>query len=148
MDLDEHDDMDFSTVKRIPPPPPTIAARQRAIANYLQRFIEDLGRRESRHDAALTPSRPIEVTGAREVPAVPGHPDILGCVRTLLLERLGPGVSLTVRPGDLVEDLRRRLGTKPTPEAVSGWLRELGAQRLPKDRRGARYLVSPDHLQS
>jgi hypothetical protein len=146
-DLEEHEGMDFSGVKRMPPPPPTIAARQRAIANYLQRFIEDLGQRESRHDAALTPSRPIEVAGAREVPAVPGHPDILGCVRTLLLERLGPGVSLTVRPGDLVEDLRGRLGTKPTPEAVSGWLRELGAQRLPKDRRGARYLVSPDHLQ-
>jgi hypothetical protein len=147
-DLDEHVDMNFSTVKRIPPPPPTIAARQRAFANYLQRFLEDLGRRESRHNAALTPSRPIEGAGAREVPAVPGHPDILGGVRTLLLEHLGPEVSLTVRPGDLVDDLRKRFGTKISPEVVGRWLRELGAQRLSKDGRGARYQVSQDHLRS
>jgi hypothetical protein len=146
VDLDEHVDMNFSTVKRIPPPPPTIAARQRAFAGYIQRFIEHQGQHQPAQ-SSLAASRPIEITAPRKVLQLPA-PTALAVVKALLTECLGSRPSLVVRPAELVDDLGPRLGTKPTPEAVSGWLRELGAQRLSKDRRGARYQVSQDHLRS
>jgi hypothetical protein len=146
VDLDEHADMDFSTVRILPPPPPTIAGRQRAFAGYIQRFIEHQDRHQP-DQSSLAASRPIEITAPRKVLQLPAPP-ALAVVKALLTERLGSRPSLVVRPAELVGDLGRRLGSKPNAETVGGWLRGLGAQRLPKDRRGARYQVSQDHLRS
>lgn len=66
----------------------------------------------------------------------------------VLTDRLGSEVSATIRPGDLTEDLRKRLAWRepPTPHAVGGWLRRLGFRRTGKDREGARYEMRADQL--
>lgn len=56
------------------------------------------------------------------------------------------GRAVTIRPGELGEPLRVRLGWKdaPTPERVGGWLRRYGFPKdtPPKDDRGARYALT------
>ncbi len=66
----------------------------------------------------------------------------------VLTERLGLLEMITVRPGELAEALRSRLGWRdaPTPEQVGSWLRRFGFRRAGKDRLGARYDVRADHL--
>jgi hypothetical protein len=62
--------------------------------------------------------------------------------------RLGRDDQLTVRPGDLRESLRDRLGwqSAPSAEVVGSWLRRLGFRRAGRDRLGARYDVPADRL--
>jgi hypothetical protein len=65
-----------------------------------------------------------------------------------LADQLGALASITVRPGELAEPLRRRLGWRDAPTAaqVGAWLRRFGFRRRGKDREGARYEVTADHL--
>ena len=65
-----------------------------------------------------------------------------------LADQLGTLASITVRPGELAEPLRRRLGWRDAPTAaqVGAWLRRFGFRRRGKDREGARYEVTADHL--
>jgi hypothetical protein len=66
----------------------------------------------------------------------------------VLAEYLGQGPAVTVRPGELADDLRKRLGWShpPTAEQVSAWLRRLGLRRSRKDREGARYEIHAEQL--
>jgi putative DNA primase/helicase len=66
----------------------------------------------------------------------------------VLAERLDGAESILVRPGDLGDDLRRRLGWSeaPTPHAVGAWLRRLGFPRGGRDRGGAHYSVTAERL--
>lgn len=66
----------------------------------------------------------------------------------VLAERLGADASRVIRPGELGEDLRARLGWRdaPTPHQVGAWLRRFGFRRAGKDREGARYEVSAEGL--
>ena len=66
----------------------------------------------------------------------------------LLAERLGTAASLTVRPGDLRDDLRLRMGWRdaPSAETVAACLRRLGFSRSGKDRQGARYDVTAEQF--
>jgi len=67
-----------------------------------------------------------------------------------LAERLRELESVTIRPGELTEDLRKRLGWRepPTPHVVGAWLRRLGFRRTGKDRDGAKYEVTAERLQN
>ncbi len=66
----------------------------------------------------------------------------------VLAERLS-GDATNVRPGDLCEELRKRLGWRdaPTPEQVSAWLRRFGFRRGRRDRSGAWYEIRAEQLQ-
>ena len=66
----------------------------------------------------------------------------------LLADQLGSTDRLTVRPGDLREALRDRLGWRDSPsaEAVGSWLRRLGFRRSTKDRQRARYEIARSTL--
>jgi hypothetical protein len=66
-----------------------------------------------------------------------------------LAGRVAGSESLIVRPGDLRETLRDRLGWQkpPSAHAVGSWLRRLGFPRGRKDRMGARYEVTRTRLQ-
>jgi hypothetical protein len=65
-----------------------------------------------------------------------------------LTVRLGDCASMMIRPGELREPLRARLGWNgsPSPNAVGAWLRRLGFRREGKDRDGARYVVTAEQL--
>ena len=65
-----------------------------------------------------------------------------------LAARLRDNTSIVVRPGELSESLRVRLGWRDTPTAqsVGDWLRRLGFRRGGKDREGARYPISTVQL--
>lgn len=64
------------------------------------------------------------------------------------LEARMNGSEAIVRPKDLTEPLRERLGWQhaPTPEQVGAWLRRFGFRRTGKDRDGARYHIGADQL--
>ena len=66
----------------------------------------------------------------------------------VLADQLGSAERLTVRPGDLREAIRDRLGWRdaPSPAAVGSWLRRLGFRRAGKDRQGARYEITASTL--
>lgn len=66
----------------------------------------------------------------------------------VLTERLGEAERVVVRPRDLREPLRERLGWRdaPTPELVGTWLRRLDFRRAGKDRLGAKYEIGADQL--
>ena len=65
-----------------------------------------------------------------------------------LAVRLGDCASVVIRPGELREPLRARLGWRDAPasHAVGAWLRRLGLRRDGKDRDGARYVVTAEQL--
>jgi hypothetical protein len=65
-----------------------------------------------------------------------------------LVTRLGPAPRVMVRPGELAEDLRQRLGWSRAarPEHVWAWLRRVGFRRGGKDREGARYEIGAERL--
>jgi hypothetical protein len=66
----------------------------------------------------------------------------------VLSDRLGLEEKATIRPGELTEELRKRLGWRdaPTPETVGRWLRRLGVPRGGRDRDGAFYRLTRDQL--
>lgn len=66
----------------------------------------------------------------------------------VLADQLRGDPFVRVRPRDLTEELRKRLGWRdgPTPEAVGSWLRRLGLRRAGRDRDGAWYEVTADWL--
>lgn len=66
----------------------------------------------------------------------------------VLADQLGTTTGAVVRPADLRERLRLRLGWRdgPSSEKVGAWLRRLGFRRLQKDRDGARYEVTAPAL--
>jgi hypothetical protein len=154
-DLEEHEGMDFSGVKRMPPPPPSVEGRQRMLASYLQRFIADqsaahtedlrplaLGQGQYPEAGISVPARRSGAAGSERVHS----PNPIAAVRDILLARLVGQTTAMVRPLELIEDLSKRLGYRPSPESVGGWLRAVGAQRLTKDRVSARYSLVVDHL--
>ncbi len=65
-----------------------------------------------------------------------------------LTVRLGDGASVVVRPGELREPLRDRLGSREAlgAHAVGTLLRRLSFSRDGKDRDGARYVITADQL--
>jgi hypothetical protein len=68
----------------------------------------------------------------------------------LLTDRLGEALSVIVHPGELTEDLRKRLGWRdaPSPELVGTWLRRFDFPKAkpPRDRVGVRYEVTAERL--
>lgn len=64
----------------------------------------------------------------------------------VLADRLGESLAIILHPGELTEDLRKRLGWRdaPSPELVSAWLRRFGFSKAnpPRDRVGMRYEVT------
>lgn len=71
-----------------------------------------------------------------------------GALLAVLAAALDGAASVTVRPGELREPLRGRLGWREAPsnEAVGAWLRRLGFPRGGRDRGGARYEVTASSL--
>jgi hypothetical protein len=69
---------------------------------------------------------------------------------TDLADRLGEAPTTTVRPGELSEPLRARLGWRdaPTPEAVSRLLRRLGFRPERRDRAGRRYVITAEQVRA
>jgi hypothetical protein len=68
----------------------------------------------------------------------------------LATERLGPAEKVSVRPGELADELKVRLKWKDTPtaEQVGAWLRRVGVRRVGRDREGARYEVTREWASS
>lgn len=70
----------------------------------------------------------------------------------VLTERLDGAEGIIVRPRDLCEDLRKRLGWRdaPSAEAAAAWLRRLGFTKAkpPRDREGVRYEVRREQLEA
>jgi len=70
---------------------------------------------------------------------------------TVLTERMGTGETIIMRPKDLCEPLRERLGWQrpPSPPLVASWLRRFGFQKAkpPRDKDGVRYIITAGHLQ-
>lgn len=65
-----------------------------------------------------------------------------------LAQLLGETDMVIVRPGDLAEPIRRRLGWQSlSPEQVGTWLRRFGFHRKGKGRAGARYEIRAADLQ-
>lgn len=68
----------------------------------------------------------------------------------ILADRLGESPAIILHPGELTEDLRKRLGWRdaPSPELASAWLRRFGFSkaRPPRDRVGTRYEVTAERL--
>ncbi len=67
-----------------------------------------------------------------------------------LSERIGLLEQVLIRPGDLREDLGKRLGWRdpPSPHQVGAWLRRFGFRREGKDRAGAKYEITGRQLQA
>src|SRR5262249_33833292 len=66
----------------------------------------------------------------------------------VLTETLGGAEAVTVRPGELREGLRVRLGWRdaPSAETIAAWLRRLGVRRTGKGRDGAEDEIQADRL--
>ena len=69
-------------------------------------------------------------------------------VLAALAERLCDTETIIVHPGDLGEDLKKRLGWReaPTPERIAGWLRRLGFKRTKKGSKGAQYEIRAEQF--
>jgi hypothetical protein len=64
-----------------------------------------------------------------------------------LSERLAGTDVVILRPADLAEPCRRRLGWQSlSPEQVGTWLRRFGFHRKGKGRAGAKYEIRADRL--
>jgi hypothetical protein len=65
-----------------------------------------------------------------------------------LAQRLGGTDMVIVRPGDLAEPIRQRLGWQSlSAEQVGSWLRRFGFHRKGKGRAGAQYVIRAADLQ-
>lgn len=97
---------------------------------------------------ALTPD--LLALAREHVNDRPGATPEAEALLAVLTEVLGDADAATVRPGELREDLRLRLGWKDAPnaEAVAAWLRRLLFRRTGKDRAGARYEIHADQLRA
>ena len=67
----------------------------------------------------------------------------------VLSEHLAAEARAIIRPRDLADTLKVRLGWRdaPTPQQVGAWLRRFGFRRTGKDRDGAKYEIGADQLE-
>jgi hypothetical protein len=101
---------------------------------------------QEEHGLALTPdllSLAQEHVGERADLSVEGDALIAE-----LADRLGQQERMSIRPGELTEPLRSRLGFRdaPTPEAVATWLKRLGFRRTSRDQKGSMYDIPAEQL--
>jgi hypothetical protein len=84
---------------------------------------------------------------AREVLSNKGESFETDTILEVLANRLGSQNEIIIRPFDLIGDLELKLNRRGIrPEWISGRLRSLGSEKLPRGSQGVRYKITAQHI--